>query len=167
MSVESSGESYYIEGRILPLLQFTSCQARVTCWAVCQVAFERTYRIANTSFYLGTQADVRLAHTLYLSIPGGVRGSDSSQRNLVEKHWGRNAFQLQKQMVMSLTPSLVAQMIISLQSRSPGFDPQAGKIPWRREWQSAPAFLPGELHGRGAWWATVHGVTKSQTQLSS
>ena len=27
-------------------------------------------------------------------------------------------------------------------------------------------FLPGEFHSRRAWWAIVHGVTKSQTQLS-
>ena len=30
-----------------------------------------------------------------------------------------------------------------------------------------PVFLPGESHGqRRACWATVHGVTKSHTQLS-
>ena len=29
--------------------------------------------------------------------------------------------------------------------------------------QPTPVFLPGELSGRGAWWATVHGVTKSHT----
>ena len=28
-------------------------------------------------------------------------------------------------------------------------------------------FLPGESLDRGAWWATVHGVAKSQTCLSS
>ena len=27
-------------------------------------------------------------------------------------------------------------------------------------------FLPGEFMDRGAWWATVHGVTKSRTRLS-
>ena len=27
-----------------------------------------------------------------------------------------------------------------------GFDPQVGKIPWRRAWQPTPAFLPGESH---------------------
>ena len=27
-------------------------------------------------------------------------------------------------------------------------------------------FLPGESHGRGAWWAVVHGVAKSRTRLS-
>ena len=25
-----------------------------------------------------------------------------------------------------------------------GFDPGVGKIPWRRAWQPAPVFLPGE-----------------------
>ena len=29
-----------------------------------------------------------------------------------------------------------------------GFDPWAGKIPWRRKWQPAPIFLPGEFHGQ-------------------
>ena len=24
------------------------------------------------------------------------------------------------------------------------------KIPWRREWQSTPVFLPGESHGQGS-----------------
>ena len=27
-----------------------------------------------------------------------------------------------------------------------GFDPWVGKIPWRRAWQPAPVFLPGESH---------------------
>ena len=29
-----------------------------------------------------------------------------------------------------------------------GFDPWAGKIPWRRKWQPTPVFLPGESHGQ-------------------
>jgi len=46
------------------------------------------------------------------------------------------------------------------------FDPWVRKIPWRRAWQSTPVFLPGESHRhRGAWWATVHRVTKNQTRL--
>ena len=28
-----------------------------------------------------------------------------------------------------------------------GFNPWFGKIPWRREWQPTPVFLPGESHG--------------------
>ena len=28
------------------------------------------------------------------------------------------------------------------------FDPWFGKIPWRREWQPTPVFLPGEFHGQ-------------------
>ena len=30
----------------------------------------------------------------------------------------------------------------------PGFDPWVGKIPWRREWQPTPVFLPGEFQGQ-------------------
>jgi len=30
-----------------------------------------------------------------------------------------------------------------------GFDPWVGKIPWRKEQQPTPVFLPGEVHGHG------------------
>ena len=29
-----------------------------------------------------------------------------------------------------------------------GFDPWLGRIPWRREWQPTPVFLPREFHGQ-------------------
>ena len=28
------------------------------------------------------------------------------------------------------------------------FKPWVGKIPWKREWQSIPVFLPGKCHGQ-------------------
>ena len=34
--------------------------------------------------------------------------------------------------------------------------PGVDKIPWRRERQPTPVFLPGESHVRGAWQAIVH-----------
>ena len=34
------------------------------------------------------------------------------------------------------------------QCRRPGFDPWVGKIPWRREWQTTPVFLPGKSHAQ-------------------
>ena len=37
---------------------------------------------------------------------------------------------------------------ICLQCGRPGFDPSAGKIPWRRKWQLTPLFLPGQSHGQ-------------------
>ena len=40
-----------------------------------------------------------------------------------------------------------------------------GKIPWKRKWQPAGVLLLENLMDRGAWWATVHGVTNSQTWL--
>ena len=35
---------------------------------------------------------------------------------------------------------------ICLLCRRPRFDPWVWKIPWRREWQPSPVFLPGEFH---------------------
>ena len=34
------------------------------------------------------------------------------------------------------------------------------------KWRPTPILLPGKSHGQRAWWATVHGVAKSRTQLS-
>ena len=38
--------------------------------------------------------------------------------------------------------------------------------PLEREWLPIPVFLPGESHGQRSLVGTVHGVAKSQTQLS-
>ena len=48
------------------------------------------------------------------------------------------------------------------QCRRHGFDPSVGKIPCRRKWQPTP-YLENPMD-RGAWWAAVHRVTKSQTR---
>ena len=40
-----------------------------------------------------------------------------------------------------------------------------GKIPWRRTRWCTSVFMLEKPTERGAWWATVHGVAKSQTQL--
>ena len=47
--------------------------------------------------------------------------------------------------------------------KRPGFYPWVHKIPWRRDWQPTPVFLPGESYGQRILGATVHGVTKDQT----
>ena len=41
---------------------------------------------------------------------------------------------------------------ICLQCGRPEFDPWVGKIPWRREWQPTPVFLPREFHGQRSPW---------------
>ena len=41
-----------------------------------------------------------------------------------------------------------------------------GKIPWRREWQPTPVFLPEKSHEQGVRWAIVQWVTKSRTRMS-
>ena len=37
---------------------------------------------------------------------------------------------------------------ICLRCKRRGFDPCVRKIPWRKEWQPTPVFLPGESHGQ-------------------
>ena len=37
--------------------------------------------------------------------------------------------------------------------------------PWRRKWQLTPVFLLENPKDRGAWWATVHGVTDTRTNM--
>ena len=37
---------------------------------------------------------------------------------------------------------------VCLQCRRLRVDPWVRKIPWRREWQPTPVFLPGEFHGQ-------------------
>ena len=49
--------------------------------------------------------------------------------------------------------------------RTPEFDPQVGKVPWRRAWLPTQYSCLENPKDRGAWWATVHGVTKSRTRL--
>ena len=43
------------------------------------------------------------------------------------------------------------------------FDPWVGNIPWQRAWRPTPVFLLENPIDRGAWRATVHGVTESDT----
>ena len=48
-----------------------------------------------------------------------------------------------------------------------GLDPWVGKIPWRRKWQPTPVLLPRKSHiWRSLFQDTVHGVSKSRTQVS-
>ena len=45
-----------------------------------------------------------------------------------------------------------------------GFNPWVRKIPWSRKWHLTPVFLPGKFQRS---LATVHGITKNQTWLST
>ena len=54
-----------------------------------------------------------------------------------------------------------------LECRRCRFDLWVRNIPWRRAWQRTPVSLPGKSHGQRSLAATVHGVTKSQTWLST
>ena len=51
---------------------------------------------------------------------------------------------------LSLALSFLAQTVKRLPTMREtynGFNPQVGKISWRRKWQPTPVFLPGKSHG--------------------
>ena len=48
-----------------------------------------------------------------------------------------------------------------------GFNSWVGKIPWRRKWQSTPAFLPRKSHGQRNLKATVHRVVRAGSDLAT
>ena len=48
-----------------------------------------------------------------------------------------------------------------------GLNPWVRKIPWRRKWQPTPVSLPRKFHKQRSLADTIHGVTKSQTQLGA
>ena len=47
------------------------------------------------------------------------------------------------------------------------FHPWVEKIPWRRKWHPLQYSCLENPTERGAWWATVQGVAKSQTRLTT
>ena len=47
-----------------------------------------------------------------------------------------------------------------------GLIPGSGRFLWSRKWQPTLVWLPEKSMHRGAWWAAVHGVSKSCTRLS-
>ena len=66
-----------------------------------------------------------------------------------------------------LRASLVAQKIKNLlQWRRLGFDAWVRRMPWSRNGYPLQYCCLESSIDRGAWWATIHGFTKSQTQLS-
>ena len=56
---------------------------------------------------------------------------------------------------------------ICLQCKRLGFNPWVGKIPWRGNGYPLQYSCLENPMDRGAWWAIVHGATKSWTRLSN
>ena len=68
---------------------------------------------------------------------------------------------------LNRTECNICASLVALQCRRPWFNSWVGKIPWRRVRLTHSSILAWKiLMDRGAWQATVHGITKSQTQLS-
>ena len=62
--------------------------------------------------------------------------------------------------------SVIKNLPANTADRRCGFDAWVRRILWRRAWNPLQCSCLNNPIDRGAWWATVHGVTKSWTQLS-
>ena len=99
-----------------------------------------------------------------LPASGSFQWVSSSHRVAKVLEWGAIAFSVKTwHKILLLSPfarlgswdlsaswaSLVAQMVKNLPAmQKTRVQSLVGKIPWRREWQPSPVFLPGEFHGQ-------------------
>ena len=87
--------------------------------------------------------------TIHMRCSVGIRSLEVGQGRAHTQNWDWSA-QRQELNIWGQIPlqrvSPVAQMIICLQCRRPGFDPWVGKGSWRRAWQPTPESLTGEFH---------------------
>ena len=98
--------------------------------------------------------------------PLGTKTS-SSQSTEEPQHRYRTRFLAHAQTRLSvsgkakcITASLAAQMVKNPPAmRRPGFDPQVGKNPWKREWLPTPVFCL-----ESSMYCIVHRVAKSRTR---
>ena len=74
------------------------------------------------------------------------------QGNVSDFSYAVYLLSLEIQTLFPTWASLLAQLIICLPCRRPGFHPWVGKIPWRRERLHTPVFWPGEFHGLYSPW---------------
>ena len=70
--------------------------------------------------------------------------------------------------ILLLKGPQVAQMVKNLPAvQETSVQSLVRKIPWRREWQPTPVFLPGEFHGQRSLVGYSPWVAKRWTQLSN
>ena len=71
------------------------------------------------------------------------------QKKMSDNHGETDNFIPNTGQYKSIQSSLVAQTVRNLPAMQETQVPSlVGKIPWRREWQPIPVFLPGEFHGK-------------------
>ena len=81
----------------------------------------------------------------YITLHSKFFSNISEAPSLIQKQMGISAHIW----IMSFSTHLWAsQVALCRNHKRLGFNPWVGKIPWRRAWQSAPVFLPGESHGQ-------------------
>ena len=108
----------------------------------------------SSNFPVSENSDFKLNHTYSPGFPGSSAGKKSAcnagDPSLISGS-GRSPREGIGCPLQCSWASLVAQMVKNpptMRENKPGFDPWAGKIPWKREQLPTPVFWPGESHGQ-------------------
>ena len=78
-----------------------------------------------------------------------VAGNYRTSFEITGMVFGASVVKLQKQTGIEAAIVIIATFTPhSRRCKSCVFNPWVGEIPWRRKWQPAPVFSPGQLHGQ-------------------
>ena len=69
-------------------------------------------------------------------------------KNFLRNSGGKENLTSYHNLELKVLPRWLSGRESAHQCRRCRLDPWAGKIPWRRKWQSTPVFLPGKSHGQ-------------------
>ena len=107
--------------------------------------------------YLLCTLFLSLSHQLHLS-SSGIRARGLRTLALKKLRWDPNTWHPDKRCLLAPNLEIGASKVVTLAVKTPacqsrrrkrwGFSPWVRKIPWRRNWQPTPVFLPGESHGQ-------------------
>ena len=116
---------------------------------------------------MATHSNILVWRILWTEEPGGLTPMGSKR---VGHDWSDWTHMYAPHNQASL---VVQRKRTCLPSAMCGFDPWAGKIPWRRRWQSTSVFLPGESQGQRSlvgyspWDGKESDTTKHNNQVTT
>ena len=146
------------------------------CWCPhCNA--DMTVSYINISYWIQTKhipnsTSTKNSYILWVlsKIRENVKEGELGEKKKGLNRWWLNYFaseNLIKHMIMIELPWCLNSKLSACQCRRCRIDPWVRKIPWRRKWQLIQYACQGNPMDKGDWGATVHGVTKSWTWVSS
>ena len=138
-----------------------TCGLALSCWKMAHFLLTNSRHFSTSAIFSWPNWELSLLK--YLISPCLQHGQTHGRDLEGKANWSlRKPTNANMSSIREGFPRWLSEKESTCQCRRLRLNPWVGKIPWRRTWLPTPAFLPGKSHGqRGAWWGTVHGVTKN------